>query len=98
MEETDKNEELGNQQQVSQDVPAGEPNLNLPPVAVGLHPLGGIAITVRGPDGSSATARLTVDQSWYTAGHLNSLATMLVHSAYAQMEMQAQQKIVVPGS
>ena len=71
-------------------------------VQIGLHPLGGIAIAVTGPDGSQAVARIDLDQAWNVIGHLSALTSMFISTAYAAAAQEQQaaqaikQKIVLP--
>lgn len=68
-------------------------------VQVGLHPLGGIGITVVGLDGSRATARLGVEEAWTVAGHLSSIAAFMIGTAYTKAiteQAQAASPIVIP--
>lgn len=71
-------------------------------VSVGLHPLGGVAIAVTGPDGTEAVARLDLEQAWTVIGHLSAITSMFISTAYAAAaQEQAQQaalrqKIVLP--
>lgn len=71
-------------------------------VSVGLHPLGGVAIAVTGPDGTEAVARLDLEQAWTVIGHLSAITSMFISTAYAAAaqeqaaQQQLRQKIVLP--
>jgi len=67
-----------------------DPLADEPRVNVGLHPLGGIGISVRGADGQTKDAQISIDEAWATIGHLTALTSMLVGSAYAQAAMEQQ--------
>lgn len=69
------------------------------PVQVGFHPLGGISVMTRQLDGTVAQARITHEQAWIIAGHLNSLVSILIHATIAQMAQmqQTQPDLIVPG-
>lgn len=79
---------------------AGVATNNVPPVSVGLHPLGGIAIQVTSVTGETSQARITVEEAWNMVGHVNALTGMLIQAAYVQQVTEAQnaQKLIVPGS
>jgi hypothetical protein len=77
-------------------VPQGQPEQDeakLPEarVQVGLHPLGGIGISVVGPSGNTEGAQVSIDEAWRIVGHLSALTAMLVGSAYAQHAIEAEQ-------
>lgn len=68
-------------------------------VQVGLHPLGGLTVSLRQPDGSTGEARVTVQEAWELAGSLQAHSAMLIQAAYVQMaqvQQQAMQKPTFP--
>jgi hypothetical protein len=69
-----------------------------PPVMVGPHPLGGIGVTARGPDGTQVVARLAIEEAAIVASLLQSWITIMMNTAMAMAEERAQQaqQIVLP--
>jgi hypothetical protein len=72
-------------------------------VEVGLHPLGGINIQITDTSGTTAGAKMNLEQTWNIIGHLNALANMLIQAAHQQMAQQRIQeaellsKLHIPG-
>src|SRR5438045_652103 len=71
-------------------------------VFVGPHVLGGIQVITRGLDGTTAVARIDLQEAALLIAHLSALTTMTFQTVYAQqaqaaMEAQSNaQKLYVP--
>jgi len=66
-----------------------EEQQNEPRVQIGPHPLGGIAVTARGPSGDVVTSRIDLPEATILMAHLQSLITMMFQSMYAQAAQQS---------
>lgn len=67
-----------------------EPRVTLSP-----HPLGGIQVGVKSPDGDSLTTRIDLPEATILAAHLQAIITMMFQSMYVQAA-EEQSQILTP--
>jgi len=87
--------EENNDLNVEQDEQDGQ---RIPRVQLSPHPLGGLSVIVRDPQGQTLATRIDLPEATILYSHLGALITMAFNEMYVQAAQASNQsKVVVPG-
>ncbi len=79
-----------------------ESGKQMPRVQVSPHPLGGVSVLARDPEGNQLVTRIELSEATFLIGHLQAIVTMTFQQAYMEAAMAAadaqNSKIVIPGA